>query len=88
MGSLFDFKEIEGLDTYAGVGFLGIKSFQYNYSELFNMEGTDDSEVEDKTTMGITYLMDYIDTTQLLALELRCAESLGSDVNIPFLVTP
>ncbi|WP_196357395.1 hypothetical protein, partial [Vibrio campbellii] len=57
MGSLFDFKEIEGLDTYAGVGFLGIKSFQYNYSELFNMEGTDDSEVEDKTTMGITYLM-------------------------------
>ncbi|HAS6066003.1 TPA: hypothetical protein I7114_04640 [Vibrio vulnificus] len=79
MGSLFDFKEIEGLDTYAGVGFLGIKSFQYNYAELFNMEGTDDSEVEDKTTMGITYLMDYIDQTQLLALELRCAESLGSD---------
>lgn len=79
MGNIFDYKQIEGLDTFASVAFSGIKSFVYNYAELYNMDGEDDSMIDDKTIIGSTYIDEYVTKTMELALELECAKTMGSE---------
>ena len=78
MGTTHDYVEVDGLEPYQMVGYLGIVATQFSFSELFNDSGDADSIVSEKRDMGYNYLQPYITQTISYALQYNCSQNLSS----------
>jgi len=78
MGTLFDYKEIEGVDAIGNVTAQTIMLNHYNFSEWFGNGIQRDPVVTDKMNNGYNVsIQPYVRETVLLAAELNCIDRNG-----------
>ncbi|MEL0628072.1 hypothetical protein [Psychromonas aquatilis] len=82
MGSLFDYKKIEGLNTVSNIAYQAIKLNHYNFSDLFGTSLNKDPILSDKKDIGYHFAQPYIQQTSAYQAELHCMINDGENYEI------